>query len=121
MPTFGENLKNLRISRGYSQERFAREIGSNQMTVSSWEVGTRTPLMPKIKHIAEVFHVPLSSLISLEDTGKDEDLVQAVADALQRDPKIRLLFDRTRYMSGTDLDAVLGVVNAITRERGQDE
>lgn len=121
MATFGENIRALRKSRGYSQERFAREIGSTQVVVSSWEVGTRVPLLATIKHVAEVFHVPLSSLIPLEDTGKDEDFVQEVADALQRDPKIRMLFDRTRYMSGTDLDAVLGVVNAITKERGQDE
>lgn len=117
MPSFGENLKELRKSRGYSQDRFAREIGSNQVNVSAWELGTRTPQISTIRHIADVFHVPLSSLIPLGDTGNDDDFVREVADALQRDPKVRMLFDKTRYMTSYDLDAVLGVVDAITRER----
>lgn len=117
MPTFGENLRKLRMSRGYSQDRFAREIGSNQVSVSAWEVGSRTPNMATIKHIASVFRVPVTSLLSLEESGYEDDLVHEVSDALQRDSKIRLLFDRARYLSQDDLDVVLGVVSAITRER----
>ena len=117
MASFGENLRALRKSRGYSQDRFARLIGSNQMTLSSWELGTRTPQISTIRHIADVFNVPLSSLLPLGDTGNDDDFVREVADALQRDPKVRMLFDKTRYMTSSDLDAVLGVVNAITQER----
>lgn len=117
MSAFGDNLRKLRKSRGYSQERFASEIGSNQVNISSWELGTRMPNLQTIKHIAECFHVPLTTLISAEDTGIEEDFVREVADALQRDSRIRLLFDRTRYMTSSDLDAVVSVVNAITRER----
>jgi hypothetical protein len=47
----------------------------------------------------------------------DDDYVREVADMLQRDPKIRLLFDRAKFMSQNDLDAVLSIVDAITRER----
>jgi len=121
MPSFGENLKTLRKSRGYSQDRFAREIGSNQVNVSAWEIGTRIPSVSTIKHIADVFDVPFSSLIPLADSGNDDDFVREVADALHRDPKVRLLFDKTRYMTSEDLDAVLGVVNAISRSRDQNE
>lgn len=119
MPTFGENIKNLRKSRGYSQDKFARAIGSNQVNVSAWEVGTRTPTLATMRHIADVFNIPLSSLISIEDTGIDEDYVKEVAEMLQRDPKVRILFDRAKYMSPSDLDAVLGVIDAITKERVQ--
>ena len=120
MPSFGENLKALRKSRGYSQDRFAKEIGSNQVNVSAWELGTRRPYLDTIKHIAETFNVPLSSLISIEDSGMDEDYVREIADMLQRDPKIRLLFDKTKYMSQSDIDAVLNVVKAITKERNDE-
>lgn len=121
MATFGENLKQLRLSRGYSQDRFARVIGSNQVNVSAWELGTRMPKLSTIRHIADIMRVPLSSLISLESTGIDDDYVQEVADMLRKNPKIRLLFDRTKYMSNDDLDAVLAVVQAITRERIGDD
>ena len=120
MPTFGENIKELRKSRGYSQEKFAKVIGSNQVVVSSWEVGSRMPTLATIRGIADTFKVPLSSLISLEESGMEDDYVREIADVLQRDPKIRMHFDRARFMSASDLDAILGVVNAITRERGED-
>ena len=121
MPTFGENLRELRKSRGYSQDKFAKAIGSNQVNVSAWEIGTRFPSLSTIKGIADTFKVPLSSLISLEETGLDDDYVREVADALKRDPKFRMLFDRARFMRPEDIEAVLSVVNAITRERGDDE
>lgn len=120
MSTFGENIKELRKSRGYTQDKFAKVIGSNQVNVSAWEVGTRVPTLATIRHIADTFKIPLSSLISLEDSGMEDDYVREIADMLQRDPKVRMLFDKARFMSSSDLDAVLGVVNAITRERGDD-
>ena len=121
MPSFGENLRNLRKSRGYSQIKFAQAINSNQVNVSAWETGTRNPSLSTVRHIADVFKVPLSSLISLEDTTLEADYVKEIADVLQQDPKIRLLFDRAKYLSPSDLDTVLGVITAITRERVKDE
>ena len=117
MPTVGENIRALRKSRGYSQERFGRVIGSNQVNVSAWEVGTRIPTLATVQKISTIFNVPLSSLISIEESGNEEDYVKEVAELLQRDPKVRLLFDRAKYMSSSDLDAVLTVIDAITRER----
>ena len=115
MPTFGENLRELRKSRGYSQDKFAKVIGSNQVNVSSWEVGTRMPNLATIRHIADTFKVPLSSLISLESTGMDDDFVQEVADLLRERPKLRSLFDRVRYLPEDDLDVLLSMANALTK------
>lgn len=117
MPTFGENLKELRKSRGYSQDRFAREIGSNQVNVSAWELGTRMPLLPTIKHIADVFHVPLSSLISLETSGNEEDADRELLDIIQSNQLVRKLVDKSRYLSDADLRMLLDVIDALTRTR----
>lgn len=117
MATLGENIRALRMSRGYSQDRFARELGTNQVNVSAWEIGTRTPYLETVKHIANTFHVPLSSLISLEDTGNEDDFVREVAGVIQRDQKVRMIFDKIRYMPSADLDTVLSVVNAISRNQ----
>ena len=117
MSTFGENLRDLRKSRGFSQDRFAREIGTNQVNVSAWEIGTRRPNLQTIKHIAETFRVPVASLISISETGNADDYVLEVADMLQSHPKIRTLFDRVKYMSDSDIDIVMNVINAITKDR----
>lgn len=117
MASFGENLRTLRKSRGYSQDKFARIISSNQVNVSAWELGTRVPSLATIRHIAETFKVPVSSLISIDSTGINDDYIQEVADMMKQNPKIRILFDKAKFMSQSDLDAIIGVIDAITRER----
>lgn len=120
MPTFGENLRILRQSRGYTQEKFANIIDSTQSNVTAWERGTRMPSLQTIRGIADTFHVPLSSLISVGESGMDEDFVSEITDAIHREPKIRLLFDRAKYLTQDDLDVVIRVVSAIAKERGDD-
>lgn len=121
MSTFGENLKALRKSRNMTQGRFAKEIGSNQVNVSAWELGNRMPSLETIRGIADCFHVPLSSLISVQDTGFEDDFIQEVTDVLEKNPKLLLLFERIKFMSQSDIDVVLSVVDAITRERAMAE
>ena len=116
MPSFGENLRELRKSRGYSQDRFARLLGSNQMTLSSWECGTRMPSLDTIKHIANTFHVSVTSLISVEESGHEDDLVYEIADLFNTRPMIRTLFECSRYLSDKDLGVLVGVAQALTKE-----
>ena len=117
MPTFGENIRALRKSRGLSQAKFAELIGSNQMTVSSWEVGTRLPLVPTIRHIAEVFHVPVSTLMSFETSGEATDEDRELLDLIKQNPKIRQLVDKSRYLSNADINMLLDVIGALTKTR----
>lgn len=117
MPSFGENLRELRKSRGYSQDKFAKEIGSNQMTLSSWEVGTRMPALSTIKHIADTFKVPLSSLISLEGTGIEEDGDRELLDLIHGNQRIKFLLNRSRYLSDNDLDLINKIIDRLTKEK----
>lgn len=36
---FGENLKNLRKTKNFSQEKLAEKIGVSRQSVSKWECG----------------------------------------------------------------------------------
>lgn len=117
MRTFAENIKSLRKSRGYTQEKFAKAIGTKQVNVSAWELGTRTPYLSTIREIADTFKVPLSSLISFEDTGIDEDYVNSLAESLQREPRLKTIFDKLLYMQPSDLDAIIGIINAMAKEK----
>lgn len=116
MRTFGENLRELRKSRGYSQEKFAEVIGTKQVNVSAWEVGTRVPYLSTIRGIADTFKVPLSSLISLEQSGMDEDYTGFVMEAISREPKLKTILDKILYMPSSDLDALIGIINAMTKK-----
>ena len=117
MATFGENLRALRKSLGYSQERMAEVLKSNQTNISGWELGYRTPTFETIKQIAKIFNVPVSSLISLETSGYADDEDRELLDIIKTNPKIREIVDKTRYLSNADLNMLLDMVGALTRTR----
>lgn len=118
---FGTNIRNLRKSRGFSQDYFARTIGSNQMTVSSWEVGTRMPTINTIMHIAEVYHIPFSSLISIRQTGHDEDCLCEIAELLQNNSKFRNMFERVKYLKQDDLDLMISIIDRTTNNSSEND
>lgn len=45
MATFGENLKRIRKSKGFTQAKLAELIGQTQACVSKWETGDRHPFL----------------------------------------------------------------------------
>lgn len=113
---FSTKLRNLRIQRGLTQMEMAEGLGTSQSSITSWEQGRREPDFTTIKRIALFFNVPMSSLLPSSDDLED-GLVESVAEALHQNSKLKLLFDRSKYLSDSDLDVVLGVVNAIQKER----
>ena len=117
MPTFGENLKALRISKRLSQEKFAEAIGSNQACITAWERGTRIPHLTVIQGIADTFKVPLSTLLPLANTGNESDADRELLDIIRSNPKIRQIVEKTHYLSNADINMILDVIGALTRER----
>ena len=121
MSTFGENLRAIRVSGGYNQEKFAQILGTNQAVISAWERGFRVPPLETIKAVANTLHVPISSLISIQDTGMDEDVYVEMRELLRNKPTALALFDTVRYMSEEDMTVLLSVANALTRNRAENE
>lgn len=118
--TFGEKLRQLRKSRGISQQKLADSIGVAQSTIAGYETSVREPDFATIERFARFFRVPFSSLTP-SDEVLDDEFIHQVADVLHQNPKLGLLFDKARYLNGKDIDAVLSVVNAIARERDDEE
>ena len=117
----GENIKKLRMSRGYTQDKFGKACGKRQAVISSWEVGIRQPELDVIFEVAEAFHVPISSLIPIEASGTDEDITISIAEMIQMDPRYRLLFEKAKKADLNKLDAVLSVLDAIAVEPDTDD
>ena len=117
MPTFGENLRALRRSRGYSQEKFAQLINSNQACITAWECGTRTPHLKVIQGIADTFKVPVSTLLPLTDTGMDADADRELLDFIHSNPKIEKLVNQVRYLSNDELDTVLNMTYILVKAK----
>lgn len=66
--TFGENLVNLRKSKGVSQEQLAEVLGLTRQTVSKWELNQSTPDLQYIVQISEYFNVSLDYLVKGKET-----------------------------------------------------
>ena len=117
MATFGENIRALRTSRGYSQSQFAKVINSNQANITAWERNIRMPTLNTIKEIAEIMHVPLSTLLPLEDIGTQEDADRELLDYIQSNKLVSEIVSKSRSLSEADLRMIIDVMNAVTRAR----
>ena len=115
---FCDNLRNIRLQRGMTQMQLAEGLHTSQSAITSWENGRREPDFRTIEKISDFFGVPLSALLPSND-NLDSSYVNVVAETLQQNPKLKTLFDKLRFMSDRDLDAVAAVVNALTRESGE--
>lgn len=67
-------IKNLRESRGWTQEELAQKLSVNTHTVSNWEQGLRAPNATSRKLLAIVFKVHEAKLFI---SDKDFDLLKA--------------------------------------------
>lgn len=122
MTSFGEKLKALRQSRFITQQKLANDLGISQSAIASYETNVREPSFAIIEKFANYFHVPFSSLTPSDaSTNANTDEGIRISELLHLNPKLRLLFDRAKNFNEQDLDAVLGIVNAISRERDADD
>ena len=77
----GENLKALRKQKGLSQEVMAQQLNVVRQTVSKWEQGLSVPDAQMLTNIAELFEVPVSSLLgeSIEENVNINEIAVQLA------------------------------------------
>ena len=66
---FAQRLRDLRISKGYSQSELAKKIGISKSTISMLEVGSRQPSIEMLELIGDFFNVSLDYLNGKEDVS----------------------------------------------------
>ena len=70
----GENIQYLRKRDGYTQERFAEELGVSRQTISKWESDSCFPEMDKLLLMCDMFRCKLDDLVRGDvqaETAKD--------------------------------------------------
>jgi len=81
----GENIKILRKQKGLSQETLAQQLRVVRQTVSKWEKGLSVPDAEMLNTLAELFEVPVSTLLGSTVTAApqaENDAMAAVAQQL---------------------------------------
>lgn len=120
MCEIANKIKNRRIELGLTLEDVGKAVGVGRSTVQRWESGLIKNMgRDKIAALAEVLQMSPVDFVpgSAPDRTPDQDIIEA----LHQNPKLRLLFDIQTKLSDSDLNAVLGVTQAIAKERGDDE
>lgn len=59
----GENVRQIRLSAGLSQEQLAERMGVDRAYVSGLELGQRNPTIITLWHAAEALNVPVARLL----------------------------------------------------------
>ncbi len=60
----GERIRALRLNRKMTQADLATSIGQSQSSITMYETGRREPDFETLEALADVFNVPLASLVS---------------------------------------------------------
>ena len=111
--TVGEKIRARRIQLGMTMDDLGKAIGVQRSAVNKYEKGTVELTASKIAALARALDVPVFYL--LDDDPEDVD--QARLEALHQDPRLGLLFDRSRRMSHEDVEFMLQMADRILKER----
>ena len=112
---FVKNLRYLMEAKGITQADICRELGVSSATASDWCNGKKYPRVDAMQRLADLLGVLVSTLTS--ENGLSDYADQERLEALHQDPRLGLLFDRTRKMSSADVETMLAVAASILKER----
>ena len=120
MCEIANKIKNRRLELGLTLEDVAQAVGVGRSTVRKWETGMIKNMgRDKIAALAKVLQISPVELVPLPDQIRTED--EERLEALHQDPRLGLLFDRSRKMSHEDVEFMLQMADRILKERDGDE
>tara|TARA_R110000787_G_scaffold67128_1_gene150413 strand:+ start:603 stop:914 length:312 start_codon:yes stop_codon:yes gene_type:complete len=70
---FGQALSLLRRYQGLNQSTLAKRLGVSRSYISELESGNRTPSLDLLSRYAEVFNIPVSSLVFFAEALQDKE------------------------------------------------
>lgn len=78
-----ENIKAIRKSKGLSQEELAIRLQVVRQTISKWEQGLSVPDADMLISLAEVFEMPVSTLLGETVVETQVDDLKAISEKLE--------------------------------------
>jgi len=116
---FVRNLKYFMEMKGISQADICHDLDISSATVSDWCTGKKYPRVDAMQRLADLLGVRFSTLTTESGLQDYED--QERLEALHQDPRLGLLFDRSRKMSHEDVEFMLQMADRILKERDGDD
>ena len=116
--SIGKRLKEARLMRKMTQEDLAAAAGITKGAIGNYETEVSSPKEPILIKLMEILQIDANYLY--QDYITQEDTDQQRLEALHQDPRLGLLFDRTRKMRTEDVDFMLQLTERIINERDGD-
>lgn len=79
-----ENIKQVRKSRGLSQEELAIKLNVVRQTISKWEQGLSVPDSEMLVSISEVLETPVSTLLGENILESKVDDLKVISEKLEK-------------------------------------
>ena len=76
---FKENIKKLRMEKGWSQRKLASELNVTQAAIYNWEKGERQPSKEMFERIAEKLGTTPAQLIGWDNSSQKEFITDTQA------------------------------------------
>lgn len=116
MCEIANKIKSRRQELGLTLEDVAQAVGVGRSTVRKWETGMIKNMgRDKIAALAKVLQISPVELVPAAGSTRSED--EARLEALHQNPRLGLLFDRSRKMSHEDVEFMLQMADRILKER----
>ena len=106
-----ENLKNLRKSKGYSQEQLAVQLNVVRQTISKWEKGLSVPDAQMLIEIAELFDVSVSDLLGKDISFESKkDVLEVIAEELAKRNELMAIQQQERKKTKKFIVDIVGAI-----------
>lgn len=138
MSYLGKNIRYLRKSKKITQPVLAEYVGKSASAIQMWETDFRSPTMGTVQKLADYFGVPINDLVNVDLQnqkptvdkssyyGDYDEVVEYLKDnpeyldvykKIINDDHFALLFDKSKDLTPQEIEAVIGVIQAIKSGR----
>ncbi len=104
----GLRIKTMRQSRKMTQADLAKAINQSQSSITMYETGRREPDFETLEALADVFNVPLVSIVDCDNVSFDLD------------PQIHAVSTMMGSMSKEQKDQIYAIVRAYVSTQRKD-
>lgn len=112
----GAKIREVRKSRGMSQDELAELANLNRVTVTKYEAGRVEPGAQALVRIADALDVSVDELLGRTEpsaTMKEENDIWEIREQLRRDPNTRLLFSAAKNAQPSHIRAAAAMLKAL--------
>lgn len=115
--SIGKRLKDARIQHKMTQEDLAAAVGVTKGAIGNYETEVSSPKESVLIKLMEVLQIDANYLYQ-DYIGRDQQNEDSRRlEALHQNPRLGLLFDRSRKMSHEDVEFMLQMADRILKER----